>query len=69
VSEYDFVHAHSEREIVRRIFEKGISANVHFMKEHARKKRRQTKRLAISDEVDFVSARRESDPQLCRYRT
>jgi hypothetical protein len=62
-----FVHACSEREIVRRILEQRIAADVYFVEENVREKIRQPERLPVGYEMDLVSARSESNAQLGRY--
>ena len=58
---HDLVHAHGEREIVRRILEERVSTDIHFVEVDPRQERRQAERLLIRDEVDLVPARRERD--------
>ena len=58
------VHSHGEREIVRRILEQRISADVHFVEIDVRQERRQPERLPVSDEMDLVAARGERDAEL-----
>ena len=60
------MHAHGEREVVRRILEQRIAADVHFVEVDARQERRQPERLLVGDEVDLVAAPRERDPELGR---
>src|SRR5690349_10230496 len=64
VIEHDLVHAHSERQVVRWILEERISSNVHFVKEDARQKCREAKRLLVRDEVDLMPATRQRDAEL-----
>src|SRR5688572_16348358 len=66
VTEHHFMHAHSERQVVRRILEEWISPDVHLVKEHVRQIRRQPERLTIGYEMDLVPAPRESDAELRR---
>ena len=66
--EHHLVHAHGEREIVRRILEQRIAADVHFVEVDARQERRQPEGLLVGDEVDLVPALRERDAELRRDR-
>src|SRR5205085_1488408 len=61
------VHAHGEGEVVGRKLEKWIAADIDFVEENSRKKRRQSERLTIGDEVDFVSTLGEGDAKLGRH--
>jgi hypothetical protein len=67
VRPYDLVHAHGEREVVRRILEQGVSHHLHLVEVDAREERRQTERLLVGDEVHLVTAACERDPQLGRH--
>ena len=64
--EHHLVHAHREREVVRRILEQRIAADVHFVEVDARQERRKPERLLVRDEVDLVTAPRERDAELRR---
>jgi hypothetical protein len=59
-----FVHTHGERQIVRGIFEKGVAPHVNFMEVDVREKLRQAKRLPVRNEVDLVTASRQSNTEL-----
>src|SRR4051812_2353692 len=64
--ERDLVHSHRKREIVWRILEERIAADVDFMEVDARRERRQPERHRVADEVDLVAASREGDAELGR---
>ena len=64
---HDLVHAHGEREVVRRILEQRIPADVHLVEEDARQEHRQAERLLVGDEMDLVPARGERDAELGRH--
>ena len=66
VLDRDLVHAHGEREVVRRVLEERILSDVDFMEVDARREERQAERLRIRDEMHFVSELRERDPELGR---
>jgi hypothetical protein len=66
VHPYDFVHPHCESQIVRWILEQRISADVDFMEKDVRQERRKPERLPVRNEVDLVTACRESDAELRR---
>ena len=62
----DFMHANRKREIVGRILEQRIPADVYLVEVDARKKRRQPKRLLVGDEMDLVATTGERDAKLRR---
>ena len=64
VVEHHLVHAHGEREIVRRILEQRVPADVDLVEVDAWQKRRQAERLLVRDEVNLVSAPRQRDAEL-----
>jgi len=64
VRHYRFVHSHCECKIVRRILEQRVSPDIDFMEVDVRKEFRQPERLPVCNEVDLVTARRESNPKL-----
>ena len=66
VRQHHLVHPHGEREVVRRILEQRIAADVHLVEVDPRQERREPERLLVRDEVDLVAALRERDPQLGR---
>ena len=66
VGQRDLVHPHGEREVVGRILEQRISADVDFVEIDARQKRREAERLLIRDEVNLVATPGERDPELGR---
>ena len=51
----DFVHPYRQSQVVGRKLEERIAPDVHLVKKNARQKGRESERLAIGDEVDFVS--------------
>jgi hypothetical protein len=61
---HHLVHAHREREIVGRVLEQRVPADVDLVEEDARQEVRQPEGLLVRDEVDLVAARRERDPEL-----
>jgi hypothetical protein len=61
---HGLVHSHRKREIVRRIFEQWVSTYIHFVEVDVREELRKAKRLPVCNEVDLVTARRESNPEL-----
>src|ERR1700733_8345542 len=67
VRQDDLVHAHGERQVVRRVLEERVSADVDFVEVNPRQKGGQSERLLIRDEVDLVAALREGDAKLGRY--
>ena len=66
VGEDHLVHAHGERQVVRRILEERVAADVHLVKVDAREKRGQAKGLLVGDEVHLVSSAGERDAELRR---
>src|SRR5205814_8696814 len=62
----DFVHPHRQRQVIGRELEERIPTYVDFVEKNPRQKRRQSERLPICDEVDFVSSFGEGNTQLCR---
>jgi hypothetical protein len=63
----DLVHANRQCEIVGRKLEEWVSSDIHFVKEDARQERRQSERLSVRDEVDFVSTIGQRDSKLRRH--
>ena len=63
---HHFVHAHGEREVVRRILEERIAADVDLVEVDARQEVRQPEWLLVGDEMDLVPALRERDAELGR---
>src|SRR5580700_9353887 len=60
----DFRHARGQRQIVRRIFEQGISRNIHLVIVNIGMKFSQADRLGIRNEMDLVSTLGQFNPEL-----
>ena len=58
VGEHHLVHAHGECEIVWRVLEQRIAADVHLVEVDPRQERRQPEGLLVGDEVDLMAAPR-----------
>ncbi len=61
VRPHHFVHSHGEREIVRRILEQRIPADINLVEIDARKERGEPEWLLVGDEVDLVAAPGQRD--------
>src|SRR5690606_35974958 len=57
-------HSHGQREIVGRILEERILADVDLVEVDPREERREAEGLLVRDEVHFVPALGERDPEL-----
>ena len=66
---HDFMHAHGEGQIVRRILEERIAPDIHLVKPDPWQETRQAERLLIGNEVHFVAARGERNTEFGRDGT
>ena len=60
---HHLMHAYRQCQIVGRILEQRIPADIHFVEPDPWQEIGQAKRLLVGDEMHFVSARRERDAQ------
>ena len=66
--DHHLVHAHGEREVVRRVLKERVAADVDFVEVDARQEYGQAERQLVRDEMHFVTALGERDAEFGRDR-